>query len=412
MIQMYRKYSQRHKSKNVSVIHMETPSLTQEIKNEAYRQGFQLVGITSPKPPPHLKTYLTWLEKGYHASMTWIETDRARQRRADPLKILPDCKSILVLGIRYPKPAPSIINNTHNPKVASYAYGNDYHDILPTRLNRIVSFIRDRTGKEISNRYYTDTGAILERELAQQAGLGWIGKNSCLINPESGSYFLLAEIFLGIELEIDQPLNKDFCGSCNRCIKNCPTSCITLDRMIDSNRCISYLTIEHKGFIPEEVRPKIENWLFGCDICQIVCPWNQKFAGPKYDPAFTVRPGIPPSQLSDELMLTPEHFNQKFKGNPIKRAKRRGYLRNVAIVLGNIRDKRAVPSLCNALNDPDELVRGHAAWALGQIGGENARQALSLAHERESHPKARVEMIRALNQIENIPKVKSLYEEN
>jgi len=380
---------------------MNMASLTQEIKNEAHRQGFQLVGITSPNPPLHLETYFSWLEKGHHASMDWMGTDCARQRRANPLEILPDCQSILILGIRYPKPNHTNTKDRTTARVASYASGDDYHNILPERLKSIISFIQNRTGKDISNRWYTDTGPILERELAQRAGLGWIGKNSCLINPNSGSYILLAEILLGIELKIDQPFDADFCGSCRRCITNCPTGCITSNRTIDSNRCISYLTIEHKGFIPEDLKPQIGNWLFGCDICQIVCPWNQKFSDTEYETEFKARPGIPPPHLVDELSLTPEQFNQKYRGSPIMRSKRRGYLRNAAIVLGNIGDEKFVIALIDALHDPEELIRSHSAWALGHIGGDKAKQALSHSLQVESHPKVRIEIKKAINQINN-----------
>ena len=315
----------------------EVQSLTKSIKNEALRLGFHLVGVASPHPPPHLNTYLRWLERGHHAGMEWMGTDRARERRADPQKILPACKSILVLGIRYPKPVPYKETSTTDLRVASYALGDDYHDTLPAQLLKIVDFIEQQTGKEIPNRWYTDTGPILEKDLAQQAGLGWIGKNSCLINPQSGSYYLLAEILLGIELMFDAPYEYDHCGSCNRCVEQCPTGCINSDRTINSNKCISYLTIEHKGFIPDDLRHKIGNWLFGCDVCQIVCPWNQKFADDQSDPAFKPHPDFPPNDIVKELSLTPQLFNQKFKGSPIKRSKRRGYLRNVAIVIGNLR---------------------------------------------------------------------------
>lgn len=380
---------------------IEIHSLTNAIKNEAYTIGFQLVGVTSPDPPPHLHTYQTWLRKGYHADMNWMSTARARQRRADPLKILPACKSILVLGIRYPKPIHEKKDNAINPRVATYALGEDYHDALPGRLSKIVSFIQEKTGKEIANRFYTDTGPILERDLAQRAGLGWIGKNSCLINPRSGSYYLLAEIFLGIQLQYDKPFKFDYCGSCRRCIEHCPTGCIHPDRTIDANRCISYLTIEHRGFIPYDLRCHIGNWLFGCDICQIVCPWNQKFADTNVDPSFQPRPELPPADLLKELSLTPEGFTRKFRGNPIKRSKRRGYLRNIAIVLGNIKDRNAVTPLLTALKDSEELVRGHSAWALGQLGGVRARDALYHALKEESHPKVKEEIGRALNQINN-----------
>jgi epoxyqueuosine reductase len=186
----------------------------------------------------------------------------------------------------------------------------------------------------VPNRYYTDTGPLLERDLAQRAGLGWIGKNTCLINPKQGSYFLLAEILLGLELEPDPPFTTDHCGTCTRCIEACPTECILPDRTIDARRCISYLTIELKDDIPEELRPLLGEWVFGCDVCQMVCPWN-RFASPEGDAAFSPRPGRANPEPDPRAGADPEAFNRKFKNSPVKRAKRRGYLRNVAVATGN-----------------------------------------------------------------------------
>ena len=363
---------------------MTKESITEMIKAEAYRLGFQLVGVTRPDPPAHFDVYADWLAQGHHAGMGWMGTDRARQRRADPLRILPECQSILVLGIRYPKiPSASHDDGEVSGRIASYSLGDDYHDILPLRLRRMVATIEEWVGNPVPNRWYTDTGPILERELAQKAGLGWIGKNTCLINQEMGSYFLLAEILLGIELAYDDPVTQDHCGSCTRCLDHCPTACIRSDRTIDANRCISYFSIEHKGYIPQELRPRMGTWIFGCDICQQVCPWNRKVGNLDVDPALSPRPEILSSELADDLSLTPQEFNRRFKGNPIKRTKRRGYLRNVAIVLGNMGDRNAIPALVSALEDFEPLVRGHAAWALGQIGGEDVNQALLNAVSKE-----------------------------
>jgi epoxyqueuosine reductase len=280
-----------------------------------------------------------------------------------------------------------LIDPTLRGQVASYAWGDDYHYQIPPRLKQLVAFIETQVGEPVPNRYYTDTGPILERDLAQRAGLGWIGKNTCLINPAQGSYILLAEILLGIDLEPDPPFTADRCGSCTRCIDACPTACILPDRTIDAKSCISYLTIELKNPIPAQLRPQLDNWIFGCDICQQVCPWNERFATSTSDQAFTIRPGVIDPDLLTELELSPEEFNRKFKNHPIKRAKRRGYLRNVAVALGNLRDTAALRPLVGILqNEPEPLVRGHAAWALGQIGGELALQALKKAESREEDP--------------------------
>jgi len=290
-----------------------------------------------------------------HGTMNYLAEVKSRARRADPKQILPECKSILVLGIPY---AP-----TANSQIASYALGNDYHDVLPQKLQALVDFIEEQLGHSFPNRYYTDTGPLLERELAERAGLGWIGKNTCLINPKEGSTFFLAEILLGIELEPDESFNTDHCGTCTLCIEACPTSCILPDRTLDARKCISYLTIELKEDIPEDLRPFMKDWIFGCDICQQVCPWN-RFSQPA-DSAF--KQLIPLPVLTSDLLLTPREFNQRFKNSPLKRPKRRGYLRNLSIAIGNKGDKKDLPMLQKALADEEPMVKAHAKWAIDQI---------------------------------------------
>ncbi len=281
------------------------------------------------------------------------------EKRADPKLVLPECKSILVLAMPYSNSEFRIQNSEF--RIAAYALGDDYHDIIPQKLKQIVEFIETQLGHKIPNRYYTDTGPILERELAQRAGLGWIGKNSMLINPKVGSTFLLAEILLGIELEPDAPI-ADHCGTCTRCIQACPTQCILPNRTLDARRCISYLTIENKGEIPEDLRPQMQNWIFGCDVCQQVCPWN-RFSAPA---DLSLVPNSA-AALPSDLLLTPVEFNRRFKQSPIKRAKRRGYLRNLAVAVGNNRNKNGIPILEQALQDNEPLVREHAKWALNIV---------------------------------------------
>ncbi len=331
--------------------------------------------------------------------MAYLGTERARQRRAEPRLILPECRSIMVLGVPYFPPGDEL-PEPEMGRVAAYAWGEDYHEVLAERLRALVMFIEEQVGHPVPNRWYTDTGPILERELAQRAGLGWIGKNTCLIHPRLGSYFLLAEILLGVELEHDPPFETDHCGSCTRCIDACPTACILPDRTLDARRCISYLTIEKKGESPIELRLLMGNWVFGCDICQQVCPWNQRFAPARGDPAFAPRPGLPQPVLVEELRLSAEAFNRKFKGSPVRRAKRRGYLRNVAVALGNGGQAQAIPALVSTLTgDPEPLVRAHAAWALGRIGGEAARQTLLQAVQSEQESQVRDEIRAALKEI-------------
>ncbi len=339
------------------------------IKDKARQLGFFLAGVTTPDPPPHYSTFENWLAQGHHGTMDYLATDRSRIRRANPLEILPECKSILVLATAYPSPSGK---GQGEGNIASYARGDDYHDVLPVRMKELVQFIEEQVGNPIKNRWYTDTGPILERDLAQRAGIGWIGRNTCLINPKRGSYFLLSEIFLDLELEPDSPIVTDHCGTCRRCIEACPTDCILPDRTINARRCISYLTIELKDDIPVELRDKMGDWIFGCDICQMVCPWN-RFAG-EGDPAFDPDPSTSlrtPQPLTDELLISRQEFSQRFQGTPIKRARRRGYLRNVAVALGNIGDMHALPVLQNALNDEEPMIREHVSWAIEQIKKRN-----------------------------------------
>ncbi|MBI5951664.1 MAG: tRNA epoxyqueuosine(34) reductase QueG [Chloroflexi bacterium] len=331
-------------------------SLKQLIKEKSRQLGFILAGVTSAEPPAHFPIFEDWLKRGNHAGMDYLAAERSRIRRADPKQILPECKSILILALPY-----SSFRIPHSPfRIASYALGDDYHEVIPPRLKQIIEFIEEQVGHPVPNRYYTDTGPILERELAQRAGLGWIGKNSMLINPKAGSTFLLAEILLGLELEPNEALVTDHCGTCTRCVTACPTQAILPDRALDARRCISYLTIENKGDIPEELRPKIGNWIFGCDICQMVCPWN-RFSAPA-DSALEADSALRPSAL--DLTLSSVKFNQRFKRSPIKRAKRRGYLRNLSVAIGNTGSAADVP----LLEEADEpLVREHAQWAIRKI---------------------------------------------
>jgi len=400
-------------------------SLRGSIEAHSRRLGFELFGVTTPEPPPHVQVYEDWINAGRHGEMAYLASERARTRRSNPKQILPECSSILVLGARYYSPSqtgPSSLRSpasgntprvqalrganedipveaqTNYGKVASYAWGYDYHEILAKRMNALVGYIETLLGKSVAQRNYSDTGAILERDLAQRAGLGWIGKNTCLIQPQNGSYYLLSEILLDLALPPDPPFSHDRCGNCRRCLDACPTGCILPDRTLDSRRCISYLTIELKGNIPQDLRPLVGNWVFGCDICQQVCPWNHRFAALEGDPAFAPRPGLPNPNLIEDLSLTPEAFNRKFKDSPVRRAKRRGYLRNVCVALGNHGDKKAIPVLTRALQvEPEALVRSHAAWALGKIGSQEALQALAQARLSESCNDVLEEMQAALD---------------
>jgi epoxyqueuosine reductase len=358
-----------------------TQNLKETIKNKARQLGFFLAGVTTPDPPPHLSNFENWLAQGRHGTMEYLATERSRIRRADPLQIMPECKSILVLATPY-SPSPFRGDELgERGQIAAYARNLDYHDVLPSRMKELVEFIEEQVGEPIVNRWYTDTGPILERDLAQRAGIGWIGKNTCLIHPRHGSYFLLSEILLNLSLEPDSPFTTDHCGTCTRCIEACPTDCILPDRTIDARRCISYLTIELKEEIPAELREKMGDWVFGCDVCQQVCPWN-RFAA-EGDPAFGKE--NPFLSLTDELLISKPEFNQRFKRSPVKRAKRRGYLRNVAVALGNTGDMHTLPVLQNVLNNDEPMVQEHARWAIEEISKRANRQKSKLARSESSN---------------------------
>lgn len=362
---------------------------------QARQLGFAWLGVTSPEPPPHLAAFEAWLENGWQGEMAYLATERSRGRRADPRQILPECRSILLLAAPYAMPASQEPPDKLHGQIAAYAWGEDYHEVLIERLRRLMQALADRLGYLPAYRLYTDTGPVLERDLAQRAGLGWIGRNTCLIHPQRGSYFFLAEVLLDLELPLDPPFTADYCGRCTRCLQACPTGCLQPDRRLEARRCISYWTIELKGPIPREERPLLGNWIFGCDICQQVCPWNRRFAPTQAPLAeFAPRPGLVWPELTAELRLTEEEFRHKFRGSPVKRARRRGYLRNVAIALGNSGDRQAIPALYEVLqHEPEPLVRGHAAWALGQLG---ARQQLERCLSAEPDPYVQAEIRQAL----------------
>lgn len=260
--------------------------------------------------------------------MAYLARPSAVERREDPRKIMPECRSILVAAWPYPAPTVSAAAG----RVAAYAVGPDYHDVLIEKLRSLMTSVQDFAGRPFGYRVYTDTGPILERELAQRAGLGWIGKNTCLIHPRRGSYLLLADVLLDLDLEPDASFSSDHCGTCTRCLDACPTACILPDRTIDARRCISYLTIELKGSIPPDLRPGIGDWLFGCDICQEVCPWNQ--APLEAHPAFVPRDEYRATPVTDLLRFEQADFSRLFTKSAIKRAKLAGMKRNVSRVRG------------------------------------------------------------------------------
>jgi epoxyqueuosine reductase len=371
-------------------------ALKARLKEQALREGFGLAGVTTPDPLPHYDVYQDWLHAGHHGEMDYLASVRAIARREDPRQIMPQCRSIVVLACNYSTAGAS----QSGPRVAAYALGDDYHDVFLERMARLATWIEAETGRAIERRSYTDTGPLLERELAQRAGLGWIGKNTCLIHPRMGSYLLLAEMLLDLDLPPDEPFEHDRCGTCRRCIDACPTGCILPNRTLDARRCISYLTIELKGAIPRELRTSIGDWVFGCDICQQVCPWNVHSARPTEDPAFQPRPFLNPPDLQAFLDWQPGKLDDLLRRSPLKRAKRHGLVRNAAVVAGNREDKQYVPALTRILRFDDQAIaRGHAAWALGRIGGKDAKMALWDAQRWEIDGEVLEEVLLALKEL-------------
>ena len=360
--------------------------LKAHIKAEAKRLGFLISGITLPQTPPHYHIYRQWLEQGRHGTMDYLAREEGIQRRADPRALHFTARSILCLAAPYPPL--SVISPSIQPaplgKIAAYACTLDYHQVLPPRMDALAISIEHSTGKKIFYKSYTDSAAILERDFAMLAGLGWIGRNTCLINPQMGSFLLLGEVLLDIDLEPDPPFEGDYCGTCQRCMQACPTGCILPDRTLDARRCIAYLTIENKGAIPPDLRKSVGEWVFGCDICQQVCPWNRHAGNQDIIPQFYEQPFSIPIDLREEVSLSPAAFNQKFKHSPILRAKRGGYLRNIAVVLGNSADPHNLPALQQLLlGDAEALVRGHAAWAVGELGTPAGLRLLAEALQQE-----------------------------
>jgi epoxyqueuosine reductase len=376
----------------------ETQTLSARIKAEAQRLGFELAGISSAKVPPHEESFAAWLRRGFAGEMDYLE--RTEELRRNPLTLMPWAVSVVSVGINYFTPfvRPDASDDLKG-WISRYAWGDDYHDLMKSKLERLLEFVRAEQGDGVEGRIFVDSGPVLERGVAGVAGIGWIGKNTHIISPERGSWFFLGELFLSLPLAYDQPI-RDRCGRCDLCLKACPTGAFAGPYLLDARRCISYLTIELKGSIPVHLRPLIGNHIFGCDICQEICPYNVK-ALPTGESAFAPRKGLYAPALIPLLSLTAEEFRRRFHDSPIRRAKRRGLLRNVAVALGNLKSREAVPALLRALDDEEPLVRGHAAWALGQIGTAEAISGLRKRRQVESEQVVNDEIDAALQKARN-----------
>ena len=352
-------------------------ALKDAIMAEARALGFDLVRVTSADPFPATARVLhERIAAGHYDGLPWFSHDRA-DVAADPAHLLPGVRSIVALGISYltrGEPDATRPGAPHG-RIARYAWGLDYHDVFRDRLRALHAFVEAQLGRPVGARTLADTARITDRAVAARAGLGWYGKNTNLLTHEFGSWVLLGELLLDVALPADAPV-RTHCGACARCLPACPTGAILAPGVIDNDRCISYLTIELRGPIPRDLRPLVGNWIFGCDLCQEACPVNARRDPPDHA-EFRPRPDVGASPaLLPLLDLTEDEFRQRFKGSPIRRAKWAGLRRNVCVALGNLGDPVAVPALVRVLGDDPALVRGHAAWALGRLGGAQAAAAL------------------------------------
>ncbi len=367
--------------------------LTEAVKSQAKALGFCAVGITSADPFEEAEAAAAHrTAEGLMDGLSWWSEARVHAS-ADPRRATPDARTIIALA--FPTPSPSGGGQISEPRcrkasvsgdgprgrIASYALGRDYHEVLLERMQPLLAMLREHG---YTSKRYVDHGWMLDRAAAARAGIGWLGKNTNLLIPGVGSNVLLAEIVTSAPLETDTPLKKN-CGACDACLRVCPTGALVSPGILDNRRCISFWTIEHRGVIPLAIRPLIGDWIFGCDLCQEVCPVNARPAAPDpnalaaFGPTIEARP-----RLEDLLTLDEPAFRRRFRESAVWRTRRAGLLRNVCIALGNIADRGSVTALAGALDDPEPLVRGHAAWALGRLGGTAARAALTHALSRET----------------------------
>jgi len=371
------------------------PLTTAAIKSKARDLGFNLCGLTPAQPSPTLRAYLRWIERGMHGAMGYMaRLDRVR-RRQNLREIMPSAQSLIVVGLDYFArfADEETLSDPARGRIAAYAWGLDYHKVLELRLEQFAEWLANASGRAIQQKVYVDTGAILERSHAQGAGLGFIGKNTMLIHPRRGSSFFIGEIITSLDFDdYDEPHRETMCGTCTRCLEACPTDAFPKPYVLDARRCISYHTIENKGWIERELRPGFGNWIFGCDICMDVCPF-QRFATETDEVAFLpfdIERVAPP--LTDILMSTEASYRSLFRRSPVERINREQMARNACIAAGNWRGERVIPHLIQLLYDESALVRGHAAWALWRTMELDSSKLLTDLHKREDDERVRAEV--------------------
>ena len=334
-----------------------TINFSDKIRSYAREIGFDDCRFASAQRATHADDYLSWIEQKMHGDMAWLE--RNQERRCDPREVLQGCQTVISLGMNY-YPGSSSGNDTY--RIARYSWNNDYHDLIEKKLQLFDEFLQSLSGKQ---RYYVDTGPVLERDFATDAGLGWNGKSTVQIHKKFGTWLFLANILTTLPIQPDGAFG-DHCGKCVRCMTACPTQAIIAPHRVDARRCVSYLTIENKGAIPLEFRRAIGDRIYGCDDCLSACPWN-RFAQVSQEAQFHARPEIFHHSLQDFLSFDDEKFRSVFTKSPIKRIKRNRFLRNVCVALGNTGSRENLPALMNAAQEEDPLIKEHALWAIEEI---------------------------------------------
>lgn len=373
--------------------------LAKLIKAEADNLGFSFISFTEVKQTPHFGVYREWVNRGFHGSMRYLSKERTLKARQDPAILLDNARSMIVFGFQY-----NFLDKEKNSGVrpvgiiSSYATYEDYHHFLKRKAKDLMANLRQKISEPFKYRIFVDSAPVMEKDNAFMAGVGWIGKNSLLISPTLGSFLFLGCILIDLEIQSSRSFSQDLCGDCRKCIQVCPSNCITENHSIDASQCVAYLTIEYKGIVPRELRRKIGNRVFGCDICQEVCPINKKVMKTSPNPQSALKQ-LTQSKVNilAELAMDETDFGEKYCQTPVSRTTYEGFRRNLIIALGNSRFKKAIPFLADILNsDPSWLLRLHSAWALVEI---NTTDSIGIVHEHlrdEKDERVRQEIIELL----------------